>query len=267
MTSSLLWQIVHPSVSHPSYLFGTMHRRPRLPADWMAPLEPFIFACDQLATEFDLNATDTQLIQWYSQLPDGQTWTDFVSAKKLDKWQPVFQKAANLDARPFYSFKPFVFLNQLTERLLAPNGQLTSMDQELFERATAFDKPRIGIEAFGEQLAVLDRISLTAQFKNLERAARNIRQFRLHQQRLSDLYLRGEIDKIYQLSKRGLGKLRYPLLHRRNAVMTERFVAIIAEKTLFCAVGAGHLAGKRGLLRGLKLAGCKVCSVPFSLTT
>ena len=40
--------------------------------------------------------------------------------------------------------------------------------------------------------------------------------------------------------------------------MTKRFAKIARSQTLFCAVGAGHLAGQKGMLRLLKKKGFNV---------
>jgi uncharacterized protein YbaP (TraB family) len=52
--------------------------------------------------------------------------------------------------------------------------------------------------------------------------------------------------------------MRKLLLYERNTIMAERFAEIARQESLFCAVGAGHLSGKKGLLRLLKKEGFKV---------
>ena len=54
------------------------------------------------------------------------------------------------------------------------------------------------------------------------------------------------------------------MLYQRNVVMTDRFFKIIQEKSIFCAIGAGHLGGKQGVLRLLKQRGLTVKEVVSS---
>ncbi len=51
------------------------------------------------------------------------------------------------------------------------------------------------------------------------------------------------------------------MLYERNEIMARRFVEIASERSLFCAVGAGHLAGEKGMLRQLKKQGFKTTPV------
>ncbi len=71
-------------------------------------------------------------------------------------------------------------------------------------------------------------------------------------------YADGEIQALYQSAKKDAKGMRKILLYRRNKLMAKRFGEIARTQSLFCAVGAGHLAGGKGMLRLLKKAGFKV---------
>jgi uncharacterized protein YbaP (TraB family) len=45
--------------------------------------------------------------------------------------------------------------------------------------------------------------------------------------------------------------------------MAERIIKLSADQSLFTAIGAGHLAGKKGVLRLLKKAGLKVVPINY----
>ena len=55
-----------------------------------------------------------------------------------------------------------------------------------------------------------------------------------------------------------MGKLRKLMIYDRNEFMTNNLVALTEEGATFCAVGAAHLPGGKGMLRMLKRSGFKV---------
>jgi len=57
--------------------------------------------------------------------------------------------------------------------------------------------------------------------------------------------------------------MRKLMLYRRNTIMADRFSEKIYKKSIFCAIGAGHLGGKQGVLRLLKLNGLVVQPVNY----
>ncbi len=80
-------------------------------------------------------------------------------------------------------------------------------------------------------------------------------------------YLKGDPARIADIDTRMTGnllppalwaKLRVKLLDDRNDLMAPRIDAEAREKSVFVAVGAAHLAGKRGLLAQLQQAGYKL---------
>ena len=75
-------------------------------------------------------------------------------------------------------------------------------------------------------------------------------------------YQQGDIQRLYKAAKKDAKGMRKVLLFDRNILMAERFSEIAREKTLFCAVGAGHLPGQKGMLRLLKKDGFTVEAVP-----
>ena len=68
-------------------------------------------------------------------------------------------------------------------------------------------------------------------------------------------YRNGAVRELYKAAKKDAKGMRKILLFERNVMMVSRFVKIARENSLFCAVGAGHLAGKKGMLRLLKKEG------------
>ena len=59
-------------------------------------------------------------------------------------------------------------------------------------------------------------------------------------------------------------KFEKVLVNDRNVTMVKRFLTISGEHTVFCAVGAAHLAGTKGIIALLRKKGYTVEPVPFT---
>lgn len=81
------------------------------------------------------------------------------------------------------------------------------------------------------------------------------------------LYLKGNIYELNNFVESGLSlypDLYESLIVARNMNMTNRLDSLIQENTLFCAIGAGHLAGPTGVLNLLRSKGYSIRKVMAS---
>jgi len=108
----------------------------------------------------------------------------------------------------------------------------------------------------------MEKIPLDYQAAALWSMVKNVSRFRKSLLKLSSLYQEGNLSKILKSAKKSTGKLRKMMIYDRNEVMAQRIALLAAEQTLFAAVGAGHLGGKKGILKKLKMAGFRLKSVP-----
>jgi len=237
-----------------------MHIQPKGNPDWIAPYVDILGKCEGFATEFDLEDADPSLIALHAQLPNKQLLTDFIAPKKIAKLERIFLKAAGLPLGRLLRTKPLFITNLLTEKILTEDNSV-AMDSELYRLAKEMGKDCMGIETFEEQLIVLNKIPLDYQIKSLLKIGKNISQFRKGLKRMYTVYESGDVQKIHKMAKKGIGGLRKMMLYQRNTIMADRIFKKIQEKSIFCAIGAGHLGGKQGVLRLLKREGLLVRAV------
>ncbi|MFK7978830.1 MAG: TraB/GumN family protein [Saprospiraceae bacterium] len=259
---SLLWKISRPQLSNPSYILGTMHIQPKKNPDWITAFEPYLASCESFATEFNLAEVDNNLLSEYAQIPNNQSLADFIRPKKLAKLERIFLKSAGLPLGRLLNMRPLFITNLLTEKILTDDNSV-AMDSELYELAQTLGKECTGIETFAEQLAILEQIPLAYQVKSLLKIGKNIKQFRKGLKRMFSIYESEDVQKIHKIAKKGAGKMRKLMLYRRNELMADRFSEKIYKKSIFCAIGAGHLGGKQGVLRLLKQKGLIVKPVIY----
>jgi uncharacterized protein YbaP (TraB family) len=99
-------------------------------------------------------------------------------------------------------------------------------------------------------------ISLEFQLKQLKDICRNVNKFRKTLKKLSLSYKNQDINKLYKVSKKAMGALKYKLIYERNSIMTQNILKLSNNHATFISIGAAHLAGKHGVLRLLKDQNC-----------
>jgi uncharacterized protein YbaP (TraB family) len=88
--------------------------------------------------------------------------------------------------------------------------------------------------------------------------------YELTQERLIDFYLKGDIHSLERVMRTSMEL--YPgmyedMIVNRNEVMVRGLDSLLAMGSLFCAVGAGHLGGDKGIIQLLRKKGYRVRKV------
>jgi len=254
---SLLWKIENSKNEAPSYVFGTMHVRDQRAFKFKKVVEEKILECDAYAAEIDLNEVDHMSMADSMDLPENQLLSDILKPKIYKKIDKIFKKIIGVPLLHFEHSQPILISNILTERLLSADMPL-SLDATLYEFAVENKKITLGIESFEEQLKILSKFSMDFQVKSLHWMAKNFKKYRKQLMKMTAYYETADIQKLYQATKKNTKGLRKILLYDRNLIMAERITALAKEQSIFVAIGAGHLAGQKGVLRLLKREGFKV---------
>ena len=259
---TLLWKIETKGIAEPSYLFGTMHVRDQRAFYYKELVESKILECEAFAAEMNLEEIDQAAMANSMDLPDGQTLRLLLKPKNYKKIDKLFQSQMGIPLSHFDTSQPLLITNILTERLLNAEMPL-SLDATLQQFARQNEKITLGIETFDEQLEILSKISLEYQLKSLIWIAKNFKRFRKQLLKMTDLYATADIQRLFQSAKKNAKGMRKALLYDRNTIMAERISKMAKEQSIFVAIGAGHLGGKKGVLRLLKLKGLKIKPVPL----
>lgn len=257
---SLLWKIESPDNGQVSYLFGTMHVRDLRAFGWLDLALPHLAECDVFATEFDFSETDAEALAIALELPedkDLQQWLSPQAWKNLDRYA---HKKFGSSAEAFRHQHPMTVSTALSMAFLLEESA-HSLDETLWKYARSMGKSTTGVETFADQLDTLRQIPFEQHLKGLTWLLKNYNRHKIRLYKMMQRYADGEIQALYQAAKKDAKGMRKILLYRRNKLMSIRFAQIASSQSLFCAVGAGHLAGGKGMLRLLKKAGFKVASV------
>lgn len=259
--NSLLWKISPVGGGPASYLFGTMHVRDEQAFGWIPLALQAIEQCDLFATEYDFTETDPAVYEELMQLPEGMSLRSMLprGAWKRLEFQ-VGKKLPGQRAEFLEQQHPMAVSTLLTVAMLVETRAQT-VDETLWSHAGAMGKTMLGIESFAEQVDLVRQIPMDTHLKGLIHLLKNVEREKRKLKRMMRLYAEGDIQALYQSAKKGMQGKRKVLLTPRNVRMAERIAGIASEQSLFCAVGAAHLAGNKGLIRLLKKAGFKVKAV------
>lgn len=261
---SLLWRITPKNGGSPSYLFGTMHVRDARAFRWLELAQKHLLECDLFATEFDFQESDPEALAQALALPKDTDLQQLISLNAWKKLDRIARKRGIGSADTFRHEHPMSVATALSMLHMATEAPF-SLDETLWQFARAHDIPTTGVETFSEQIDTLKRIPLETHLKSLTWLIKNESRHKLRMKKMISRYMNGNIQALYKAARKDAKGMRKALLFRRNKIMAERFAAFSQQNALFCAVGAGHLAGGKGLLRLLKKSGFKV--VPMAYAT
>jgi uncharacterized protein len=254
MKKSLIWRFNTEGSEKPNYLIGTMHVRDERAFQFEVAFKKAIAECSIFATEFNLDEAQSGAVQLSMFLPEGESLKTLMPNKLYQKINATLLKKTGVDLFQFDRFKPLAITNFLTESLLS-NDRWLSLDETLWNFAKENDKILRGIETFDEQLAVLDKMTVADQLKGLKDTMHDLGSFRKQLTRMANLYEQADIEKLYKSAKKSAKGSRKLLLYDRNIIMADRIENLAAENSVCVAIGAGHLAGAKGVMRLLKRRG------------
>lgn len=251
----LLWEIESPNCNQRSYLFGTIHLWDEAILPIFDNILPYIEQCDCYAAESQLDEMQ-QISSEVFYLNNGQQLSDLFPTKKYERLCRQLKKSLGLPREHFQYMTPFAINGMLSNSMI--QSSKPSIDEQLWQFAKAQNKQLEGIESVAKQFEYYQRMPLDVQTKQLLDMIKNIKTYRKKLKLMLERYISQDITLLYQSSKKGLGSLRRMMIYERNVLMSETIINLSNEKPTFVAIGAGHLAGQKGVLKLIEKKGFKV---------
>jgi uncharacterized protein YbaP (TraB family) len=235
---ALLWEISHPKSTTKSYLFGTLHANDRALFDLSDSTYIAFDQAENIVLETDIyrlfSAMDTRKTLPETRIDNqGKSYTTFA-----------------LNSKTLYG---------------SEDGMPQFLDAYFQVLALQFGKNTIALEKLEDQFA------LSNEFKLSERRIIDNQINSFTQEKLLELYLRGDLDALQRFMKSYLSvqdSLYQEVIVKRNYQMRDTLLTLLKnQKSFFCAVGAGHLGGEEGILQLLRAKGYKVRPIQWSIST
>ncbi|MDB5201046.1 MAG: TraB/GumN family protein [Ferruginibacter sp.] len=256
--NTLLWEISGNGLTSPSYLFGTFHLMCKDDIRFSANLRQAIKDVQDVYFEMDLDdPANTFGALLYMNMKDGKTLKDLYNDSDYQKLNNYLRDSLQLPTAMLEKMKPG-FLEAMFYPKMMPCKNIGSIEEALMKIAKAGKKEIRGFETIAEQAAVFDSIPYETQAKSLLQTIDSLDQYKKYFDTMTRVYLSQDIKAIEGLlskSEFGMEENREALLDNRNRNWVNQLKKILSEKTIFMAVGAGHLLGENGLISLLRKQG------------
>lgn len=259
-TNSLLWEISGNGLKKPSYLFGTHHLIGAKFADTMKVLQEKFKSTDAVVGEIVMDST-TQTKMAPFLVMKNNTLDSLLTKSEYKEVEDYFKsKQPGFELKQLNNFKPAMvaIMMMLFERpdMLKDIGE--GMDDSFQKYAKKNGKSLYGLETAEYQGALLFDSDLQKQKKALLKSIREVDKSKQKMEELKTYYITQDIDKLTERFKNQdeeSKEFMTELLKNRNKRWLDQLPALMQKQSLFIAVGAGHLVGAEGLIKGLQLKG------------
>lgn len=259
---SLLYQVSGKGLAKPSYIFGTFHAI--CPND-MVPfksLDTYLARTEQLMMEIDMDdAAEMQLMTRGIIISDGKTLKDFLTPEQFVKVDEMMKSLLGYSAEDLKMVKPLMLGVMALTSPKAIGCTPTVYDLTLMQNAVAKKMPVVGLETVASQLKVIDSRPINKQATDLYEIARDPQKSINELKKLMAVYKLQDSDKLFETTNSLMTsdkEFQTRLLAERNVAWIPKLEAAFKEKTTFVAVGAGHLGGKKGVIKLLRKKGYRV---------
>lgn len=254
LENSLLWRFYHPLTECGGYIFGTMHVKDLRAFGRIDELQNILLEGHHLYIETNLDLANSPMAQRAFTLPENLQLSNYLSPKALAKCRSMLLRSFDLDIMQYNKLHPMAVSGAITTSILSKDESV-SLDHYLWNLAKSMNIHHDGIETIEEQLAIFKSMNIERQLNAIVQISKNPSKFRKKLLSLIRDYQSENIRALISKSKKGMGRDKVRLLKERNFIMAHRISALSVKHSAIFAVGAGHLAGKNGILNLMKQKG------------
>jgi len=256
--NTLLWEISGTHLSKPTYLFGTFHLMCKEDIHFSNQLKAAIKNADEVYFEMDLDdPANTLGAMFFMNMKDEKVLKDLYTEAEYKRLQRFFDDSLHMTLTMLQHIKPN-FLEAFLYPKMMPCKTMSGIEEELMKISKEQKKEIKGFETIAFQASVFDSIPYESQAKDLLKAIDSMNVYQQYFDSMLNVYKTqhlSAIESMFTKSEFGLEANRDVLLDNRNKNWVEQLNKILPEKSLFIAVGAGHLVGEKGLISLLRKAG------------
>lgn len=268
-SQSILWKVTGKNLQAPSYLYGTIHIQDEQVFAFDSTVWNALYSCDAFAMEVLLDEVSMGSISKSMLMPKGKVLSEMLSKEDFALLDSLCKVKLGVSVIFMNRMKPF-FIGTTLQQVDLPKDTETALDLFLLKKAREAGKHCYGVEDYMDQIKAIDAMGMKDQLKMLHTILHDTSNTTSEEfDTLLEAYLAFNLDKLGQLTQDTAlpKKFSKVLIDDRNVTMAKRFVEIAKQQTLFCAVGAGHLGGKKGVIGLLRKKGYTVEPVMFQWKT
>lgn len=256
--NTLLWEISGNGLQNPSYLFGTFHLLCKEDIQFSSALKQAITNCEEVYLEIDLDDPATLLAGlMLMNMKDGKKIKDLYKPEEYSRISGYFKDSLHTPIGLFQSMKPG-FLTALLYPKMMPCNSVSSIEESIMQLAKEAGKEIRGLETMAFQASIFDSIPYENQAEELLQAIDSMENSKKYFDQMLRAYKDQQLDDIEKIMNDpdfDMENNRDILLDNRNTNWVKQLKEIMKKRSVFIAVGAGHLVGKMGLIALLTKTG------------
>ena len=263
LENSTLWKITGNGLEEPSYLFGTIHST--CDATLSDKVKLALDKTSQIVLEIDMDDPALQgKMMGGMMMKGGKSLKDLVSKEEYVKIDSLFINNMGMSVSLMQTVKPFFLSAMFYPKMI--DCPVQSFELEIMKVAKEQKEEVYGLETIEDQIQVFEDIPYSEQVKELLRSANdNLAYDRSVIKRLLEVYksenITGMLDMMSEDDANITANFQDEMLDQRNKNWIPRIEEFSKKKPTFFGVGAGHLAGKNGVIKLLRKAGFTVTAV------
>jgi uncharacterized protein YbaP (TraB family) len=251
---AILYEISGKGLQTSSYLFGTVHLIPKDQFEFPQILPDRMDRVDALVLEVDINIPIKEQISMVQRmmLPNNSTLKEYMDDEMYNTTVNYFIDSMQVSEKKVQRYMHFKPVHLLGFILIEYYGNTESYEQNLYKAAIKHDKEILALETLDFQLDLLDSISIEEQLKDF-----SVSELIYEYEALLDVYLKYDIEELekYMEEDEDFEDYEEMLMIKRNYNWLPKLVEFMTDKSVFVAVGAGHLMGEEGIIRLLENEG------------
>lgn len=260
--NALFWEVSGNGLKKPSYIFGTYHFIGKSFVDTMKVVSSKLNKADAVVGELVMDNTEIMKLATFMMLKD-TTLDKILNAEEYAKVDAVMQAKAKTPLKAFDTFKPMAVQVLLLPHFSPTGFNMKNVVIDIYfqNQAKQQKKPLYGLETAEEQAKILFNNSLDKQKESLVKFVSDTAKAKQIGEELYRAYINQDaaaMTKLFEEFDEYTQTEMDVLLKDRNQKWIEKLPAMMQKQSLFIAVGAGHLYGKDGIIKGLQAKGYKV---------
>ncbi|MBE2290113.1 MAG: TraB/GumN family protein [Chitinophagaceae bacterium] len=262
---ALLWEITGKGLKKPSYIFGTIHLICKPDYVWSEKMTRAFDATDKICLEMDLDDMNV-MMEVSTGLMDntGKKLSSYFCKSDYARLKAYMKDSAGMDISMFEMMKPVAIQTMMVTKSTSCDDA-ASYEDSLMKTAKSQGKELLGLESAKEQLAALESIPVDSVIEGIMDVVngKDSGEGEAEYRKLVAAYRDQDIALMQKLivESDGLGGNAKTLVDDRNAKWIPLMGTMMKDNSVFFAVGAGHLAGKNGVISLLRAGGYTVKAV------
>jgi uncharacterized protein len=258
-TKSLLYKISGNGLQKPSYIYGTIHAACPENMKVTNAIKTAMTDTERLYLEVDMDDPKMMTVMMQNMnMKDGHMLSEYFTEAEYANFRKIFKEKTKIDVEALKKMKPFMISSMLIPALT--DCSPSAWEITIMKMATDQKEAVLGLETINDQLNVFEQVPYEKQAKEIYKSLLEFDQGKKQFGEMVTLYAQQDIEALYAFSMKEESAKEYekPLFIDRNTAWVEKMPNIMAEKPTFFGVGAGHLGGKNGVVKLLRVKGFKV---------